>query len=267
MPLSIVPLFYGEPLLLFLGQDAAVVKNAQKYMIYMMPGVLIYGVYDCLKRFLNAMHITFVPALAQIIAVILYLPGSYWLVFKCKTLGHMEALGLAYTLNSVCLLIFTFVYSLFLKQIEGSLQMVDMTVFKNWGDYLKISVPSTVMLCAEWWAYELLMVFAGNISVESLVAQIMCMTCIATLFMFAIGLQEATCACLGEAIGAGNVPAANKFFWISFKCAAVTMLIIQVVFITNLKEITELFSSDPAVQELAQKGLLVNGVFFFTDGM
>lgn len=66
--------------------------------------------------------------------------------------------------------------------------MPDRTVFKNWGEYLKISLPSTVMLCAEWWAYELLMVFAGNISVEALVAQIMCMTCIAMLFMFAIGL-------------------------------------------------------------------------------
>lgn len=85
-------------------------------MCYMMPGVVLYGVYDCLKRFLNAMHITFVPALAQTVVVILYVPASHWLVFnKGEQFGHMEALGLAYTLNSVCLLIFTLVYSLFLK--------------------------------------------------------------------------------------------------------------------------------------------------------
>lgn len=35
------------------------------------------------------------------------------------------------------------------------------------GDFLKIGIPNTTMLCLEWWFYEILALMAGYISVEA----------------------------------------------------------------------------------------------------
>ena len=39
--------------------------------------------------------------------------------------------------------------------------------FTEWREYLSISLPATVMICAEWWAFEILIILAGYISVEA----------------------------------------------------------------------------------------------------
>lgn len=33
--------------------------------------------------------------------------------------------------------------------------------FKGWKKFLKLAVPGTLMQCFEWWAYEVLAIFAG----------------------------------------------------------------------------------------------------------
>ncbi len=33
--------------------------------------------------------------------------------------------------------------------------------FSGWGEYLSYGVPTAVMICMEWWAYEVLILLAG----------------------------------------------------------------------------------------------------------
>jgi MATE family multidrug resistance protein len=33
--------------------------------------------------------------------------------------------------------------------------------FSGWGEYLAYGVPTAVMMCMEWWAYEVLVLLAG----------------------------------------------------------------------------------------------------------
>ena len=65
---------------------------------------------------------------------------------------------------------------------------IDGSAFRNWGAYLKISIPATVMLCAEWWAFEVLMVLAGTLGVASLAAQTIIVSVTATMFMIPLGI-------------------------------------------------------------------------------
>lgn len=32
---------------------------------------------------------------------------------------------------------------------------------QGWGGYLKYALPATVMICCEWWAYEVVIFMAG----------------------------------------------------------------------------------------------------------
>lgn len=47
------------------------------------------------------------------------------------------------------------------------------SIFYDIGGFLKIGIPGMLMLCFEWWALEILAIFAGKLSVNDLAAQIL----------------------------------------------------------------------------------------------
>ena len=65
-------------------------------------------------------------------------------------------------------LIITVIYCHCKPEIRKVMQPHDCETFRGWGEYLKISLPATVMICAEWWAFEILTVMAGMLGVLEL---------------------------------------------------------------------------------------------------
>ena len=85
------------------------------------------------------------------------------------------------------------------------------------------------MMCAEWWAFEILSILAGILGVVELASQTINFNMIALLFMIPLGIQEATCAIIGNCIGANNVPLAKRFFSMINKIITIAVLVISVV--------------------------------------
>jgi MATE family multidrug resistance protein len=44
--------------------------------------------------------------------------------------------------------------------------MPDRDALNGWTMYFKIAIPATLMICAEWWFFELLTLTAGYIGVN-----------------------------------------------------------------------------------------------------
>lgn len=127
--------------------------------------MLCFAQFDLLKRFLAAMRITFVPMLGQIIATAIHLPLCHLLVIK-HGMG-IKGLGLATSITNFNLLTITMIYCHCTPDINRALSMPGKDSFRGWSEYLKVSLPSTVMICAEWWAFEVLTLISGLISVEA----------------------------------------------------------------------------------------------------
>ena len=53
-----------------------------------------------------------------------------------------------------------------MSSIKEALFFPTLDSFKEWGSYLRLSIPATVMLCAEWWAFEILTILTGIIGVN-----------------------------------------------------------------------------------------------------
>ncbi len=60
-------------------------------------------------------------------------------------------------------------------------------MFKGWKKYLSLAIPSTLMLCSEWWAFELLTIMAGWIGVNEQAIAIVLFNIDALVFMIAYG--------------------------------------------------------------------------------
>uniref|UniRef100_A0A8C6TJR2 Solute carrier family 47 member 4 n=1 Tax=Neogobius melanostomus TaxID=47308 RepID=A0A8C6TJR2_9GOBI len=80
----------------------------------------------------------------------------------------------------------------------------------EWGSYMKLSIASTFMKCAEWWVYEFGGFFAGMMSEDELAAQH------GVIMIFPMGIQAAACARVGNALGAGNTSGAKLTMKFSF---------------------------------------------------
>jgi len=70
---------------------------------------------------------------------------------------------------------------------------------------MSLGIPSAMMLCLEWWAYEVMTLMSGYIGVKEQAAQIVLMNMIAFMFMFALGLSSAASTTVGQQIGRGDV--------------------------------------------------------------
>lgn len=63
--------------------------------------------------------------------------------------------------------------------------------FRNWTEYLYFGVPAALMLCLEWWCFEILALYAGLLSINELAANVVLFNMIAFLFQNALGTSFA----------------------------------------------------------------------------
>lgn len=101
----------------------------------------------------------------------------------------------------------------------------------NWKgakEFLRLGVPGTMMQCAEWWAFELLAIFAGILGTHQLAAQIAVINIIGLVFMIPLGVQFSAAAQVGRQVGAGNVALAKKHAVTHLVFAVCTMTLVMV---------------------------------------
>ena len=176
----------------------------------MLPSILFQGLYDLSKRWLAAQRLTFVPMICMIVGSIVHIPLCLLFV-KGLDLG-IAGLAIASGVKDAVLLLTVFLYARCSPTIAEAMQSIDRDSFKGWCQYLKVSLPSTAMLCSEWWAFEVLVFLGGILGVMELASLTICLNIHALLFRVPLGFTEASGALLGNSIGAFNVPLAKRFF-------------------------------------------------------
>ena len=113
--------------------------------------------------------------------------------------------GMAMATTYIIIFTFTTVHShFFIPKIKQALFWPTIYSFTGWGEYLAISKPATVMMCADVWAWEIVIILAGYISVEAQAAQVLS-SCIYDLGNISKGMAEATSSLIGNSIGENKV--------------------------------------------------------------
>jgi len=51
------------------------------------------------------------------------------------------------------------------EDLKHMIKFYDMSVFNDVKVYLKIGIPNMLMLCCEWWIFEILTIFSGLLGV------------------------------------------------------------------------------------------------------
>uniref|UniRef100_A0AAZ3SLB9 Multidrug and toxin extrusion protein n=1 Tax=Oncorhynchus tshawytscha TaxID=74940 RepID=A0AAZ3SLB9_ONCTS len=75
---------------------------------------------------------------------------------------------------------------------------------QEWGSYMQLAIPSTLMVCFEWWVWEIGGFLAGMLGEVDLAAQHVLLEIGAITYMFPLGVHAAACVRVGNALGAGD---------------------------------------------------------------
>jgi MATE family multidrug resistance protein len=153
-----------EPLLLRLGQQPEIAAGAAGYLAILTPSLFFCAVQETVKRYLMAQGVVTAPMLATIVTTVTA-PAYYYLLmyrFGLGLDGAAWALNLCQMQQSMALVAYTAYRDLGLR---GSPQQTfhgwSLEAVQGWGRYLGYAVPAAIMLCMEWWVYEVVIFIAG----------------------------------------------------------------------------------------------------------
>lgn len=82
--------------------------------------------------------------------------------------------------------------SLKYPEVKRTLQPYDKAVWQNWKEFIMLGLPGTIMLCSEWWAYEILTVFASLLGTAQVAAQSIILQTTSFAFMVPLGKLPAS---------------------------------------------------------------------------
>ncbi|XP_030447570.1 protein DETOXIFICATION 14-like [Syzygium oleosum] len=207
-PISVLWIYMGK-LLTFMGQDPLISLEAGKFMAWLVPALFAYATLQPLIRYFQ-MQSLIMPMLMSCCATLcIHVPLCWVLVFRSglDNLGAALAISVSYWLNVV----FLGVYMKYSPSCAKTRVPVSVELFRGISEFFCYAVPSALMVCLEWWSFELLILLSGllpNPQLETSVLSV-CLNTITTLYMIPYGLGAAGSTRVSNELGAGNPEAAR----------------------------------------------------------
>ncbi|XP_058091621.1 protein DETOXIFICATION 16-like isoform X2 [Magnolia sinica] len=208
IPISFIWAYTGQ-ILVALGQDPMISMEAGLYARWMIPSIFAYGLLQCHVRFLQTQNIVIPMMISTGITVLLHVAVCWVLVFKSGlgNKGAALAIGISYWVNVALLAIYVNFSSACKKTWTGLSKEALNDILK----FLRLAVPSALMVCLEVWSFELIVLLSGllpNPKLETSVLSISLNTC-SMVYMIPFGLSSAISTRVSNELGAGRPQAAR----------------------------------------------------------
>ena len=124
-----------------------------------------------------------------------------------------------------------------------------------------------IMLWSEDFAFYILTLFSGLISVQAQATMVILVQLNGQMFVVAVGLQEATTVVIGNSIGDNNPNQAKRFFKVTALIAWAVFISVASCLVALREPITALFTEEPDVTALSIKLMPVVGIKHVFDGI
>ncbi|XP_044432806.1 protein DETOXIFICATION 35 [Triticum aestivum] len=205
--LLMVPFYvFAEPILLAIGQDPAVAREAARFALYILPGALSFAVNFPTAKFLQSQSKVIVPVWICVGSLCFHVALSYLLV---TVLGWgSPGAAVAYNLSLWAIALGQSAY--IIGWCKNGWRGWSMAAFNDMWAFVRLSLESAVMICLEIWYLSTITVLTGNlqdaqIAVDSLGV---CMNINGWENMIFIGINAAISVRVSNELGAGRPRAA-----------------------------------------------------------
>ncbi|KAG7321297.1 hypothetical protein KOW79_015712 [Hemibagrus wyckioides] len=252
-----------ETILLAVRQSPGVASLSQLYVKIYMPGLPAAFMYQLQAKYLQNQGIIWPQVITGAAGNILNALINYIFLH----LLHLGVAGsaMANSISQFALAVFLYVY-IHLKGLhKATWDGWSRDCLQEWGPYFRLALPSMLMLCVEWWSYEIGGFLAGLISEAELGAQSVVYELATIAYMFPLGFGVAASVRVGNALGAGNTQQAKLSSKMSLICGIMVSCVVAAA-ITGTKDIIAyIFTTDMEIVEKVSGIMVMYGAFHLFD--
>ncbi|KAK8914467.1 MATE efflux family protein 5 [Platanthera zijinensis] len=203
LPVSLLWISLGR-LLLLIGQDPLISQEAGRYIEWMIPGLFAIAATQPLMKFLQSQSLIFPMLLSSAATLCVHIPLCWIMVFKSGigNIGAALSISITYWINLAILVL----YIKYSDSCKATRAPISMEAVSHIVEFLRLAVPSAIMICLEWWSFELLVLLSGLLPNPRLEASVLsiCLTSISLLYTIPSGLGSAASTRVSNELGAGN---------------------------------------------------------------
>ncbi|GAB4840349.1 hypothetical protein Ancab_021116 [Ancistrocladus abbreviatus] len=250
---KLLPLFH---------QDPSISHEAGKFSRCLLPALFGCALLQPLVRYFQTQSLIIPLLVSSAAAFCLHLPICWCLVFKSR----LRHLGAAFAVNiSIWLnVIFMGLFMKFSPACSKTRAPVTIIVLTQIPQFFRLAIPSAVMLCLEYWSFELLVLLAGllpnpKVQTSALLALIArsfnnglflhSLTTCGTLYTISYGLGAAVSTRVSNELGAGNPEGARTAVHAAILMALIDMATVTTTLLASRHSFGYLFSKDRQVVE------------------
>lgn len=266
VPIAILWVFIPEVLPL-IGQEPQIANEAGKYALWLIPGLFAFCVAQCFSKFLQCQSLIFPMVLSSLITLSVFIPLCWLMVYKVGMGNAGAALSV-----SICDWVEVTVLGLYIKyapSCEKTRAPPSWEAFREIGSYMRMAVPSALMICLEWWSYELLVLLSGilpNPALETSVLSI-CISTVVLLYNLPYGIGTAASVRVSNELGAGNPNGARLVVGVALSIVACSAVLVSVTLLALRHFIGIAFSNEEEVINYVTRMVPVLSISVITDSL
>jgi len=246
------------------GIDKEVVLYSYNYSMSIIPSMILYAPQIIIEKFLIGQQISKPQMIFQIINAVLFPLYCYIGVFTFN-LG-LYGIAVAKTFASIAYIGMMIAYIQITKCCEKAIIKPTQDIFYGWSEYLKVALPSLLMICLEWWSYEILNLVSGKIGIVALASNTIGINYANVIYLCCAGVGSASGTLVGNSIGEHKINNAKTYVAVGTGSTLLLMGILNSGLIFNKHFFARFFTTDPEVVHVLETLIYFVAMLELFDG-
>jgi MATE family multidrug resistance protein len=240
--LCIFHLIFAKKLISFFGVNETILNYCTDLIPYSLAYVMLDIQFGINFRVLSILGKSKVCLIILLITVVLHPLWCYIFIIYFKM--NVKGAGVSLILSQLINMILSTIYVHFTNPLgEGNFSL-NRECFRGWIDYLKFTLPSTFMLCAEWLAFEIQAIFAMKISPIDYSIHIFVSNLASLMYTLCTGFGLAATILIGQNIAKGKIQQSKALAVYAFIFAEITMSFVIILLILFKESVLSIFVDD-----------------------
>ncbi|KAL7616504.1 hypothetical protein Lser_V15G01065 [Lactuca serriola] len=266
IPISIIWTCTGT-IFIWFGQDVEISMKAETYTRWLIPSIFPYGILQCQFRFLQAQSNTKVLMLSSGFTCLVHILACWILIFKfgLRSNGAALACAISYWIQ----VSFLAIYIKFSRAFEKTWTGFSKEAFLNLEEFVSLSIPSALMICLEYWAYEFLVLMSGLLPNPKLEISMMSVSLTTSTLIYRIpyGFGSAVSTRVSNELGAGRPQAAHRAAHVVMLVAMTEGLVVSFILVVVRDLWGYLFTYEVEVVSYLSSIMPILALSNFCDGI